>query len=117
MSNDTNRRSDRQEVTPAELVDSIERLDFDAMTMTENKNDQHGHAVHGQSKDIDRDTQAVVQAVSEHLIHVDRANLASTLRAAVASLSGGSGPLDAGLRRRFLDAADILDHDAVGTHR
>lgn len=36
MSTDTkNRRSDAQEVTPAELVDGIERLDFDAMTMTE----------------------------------------------------------------------------------
>ena len=69
----------------------------------------------GQSMDIDHDTQAVVQAVSEHLGHVDRANLASTLRAAVAALPGGSGPLDAGLRRRFLDAADVLDLDVVST--
>lgn len=53
-------------------------------------------------------TQDAVEALTNPLGHDERRELAEALRRALDLLSGPSGPLDAGLRQRFEEAADLL---------
>ena len=55
------------------------------------------------------DTQTAVEALSQGLGHDDRRRLAGALRAALTALPGQPGSLDTGLRRRFAEAADLLE--------
>ena len=53
-------------------------------------------------------TQEAVEALTNPLGHDERRELAEALRRALDLLPGCDGPLDAGLRQRFEEAADIL---------
>jgi len=54
-------------------------------------------------------TEAAVLAMTKGLGHAERVNLAKALRDALTALPMGSGAFEAGMRKRYADAAAFIE--------